>query len=109
MSEINKQAILSRRVESLFSEEEASAGVPVEAVVSSPEAILALRDWVMLRAFHTRATSPSGMNLSRVFTATIKGFNERYGTTCKSWAQVAEVTKAVYALRDAADREAKGN
>lgn len=79
-------------------EAHASASVPVIAVVVGEVATRAVHDAMVFRAFHTRATSPGGMQLSRGFTATVKGFNERYGTSCRNWAQVAEVTTAVYAL-----------
>jgi hypothetical protein len=58
----------------------------VEAVVTG-DGVRKVADRMRLRAYRTRATT--GMNLTRVFRATIKGFNADYGTTCKTWADVA--------------------
>lgn len=91
MTGINKEAMLSRRVESLFDEAQASASVPVVAVVTYPHT-LALRDRMIMRAYLITATSTfrPRMQLTRNFTATIKGFNEAYGARCRNWAQVAQ-------------------
>jgi hypothetical protein len=89
-----------------FDAEQASAAVPVVAVVTG-EAILAVRDWMLFRAYHVRANSPTGMQLSRHFRATVKGFNDDFGYACRNWADVAEVTKAIYAARAEAERAAK--
>lgn len=91
-----------------FDEDQASASVPVTSVVVGVEAMQAIQNWIMFRAFHTRATSPGGMQMTRAFKATVKGFNEAYGFTCRNWSEVAEVTKAVYALRDEADKARRG-
>ena len=74
-------------------EEQASASVPVVAVVTGEVNTLAVRDRLILRAYHTRAKT--GMNLSRVFSPTVKGFNQAYGQSCKSWADVLTVTTAM--------------
>lgn len=90
---IDKQAILSRRVESLHGPlndaEQVSASAPVAAVVVGPVNTLAVRERMILRAYLTKATT--GMNLTRVFAPTVKGFNETYGARCRSWDQVAQV------------------
>lgn len=59
----------------------------VASVVTDPQAIKAVADRMRLRAYRVRATT--GMNLTRVFRPTIKGFNADYGTACKTWADVA--------------------
>ena len=87
-----------------FDADQASASVPVAAVVVGQAAMLQVQNWTMFRAFHTRATSPGGMQLTRNFRATVKGFNEAYGFTCRNWADVAEITTAIYAERDRADK-----
>jgi hypothetical protein len=79
-----------RVAEPQVTEAELSASAPVVAVVAGPPAMLDLRERMILRAFMTRATSPGGMQLSRAFTATIKGFNETYGAKCRTWSQVAQ-------------------
>lgn len=89
-----------------FDEYQASAAVAVESIVVGP-ATLVVREWMVFRAYHVRATSPAGMQLSSRFRATVKGFNEAYGFNCRNWAEVAEVTKAVYAERDRAARAAR--
>lgn len=70
-----------------FDEAQASASVPVTAVVTYPYT-LAVRDRMILRAYMTKATT--GMDLTGAFRATIKGFNDTYRARCKSWAQVAQ-------------------
>lgn len=139
---INKQAILSRRVDSLhdalnpapfadhrgpghvvnlagqhrgnrycttcqvpvgmpeFDEDQVSASVEVSAVVVGPVNTIKVRQRLMLRAFLTTATSPSRprMQLTRAFTATVKGFNESYGAKCKSWDQVAQCAHYLLSL-----------
>ena len=79
-------------------EEQAAASVPVVAVVTGERATRLVADAMRFRAYHTRATSPAGMQATRHFRATIKGFNSDYGFACKSWADVAEVTTEVYRL-----------
>jgi len=70
----------------MTSEEELGASVGVEAVVIAPNTIK-VRSRLILSAYATRAKT--GMNLSRAFTPTVKGFNAEYGTRCKTWAHVA--------------------
>lgn len=74
-----------------FDEDQASASVPVASVVTYPYT-LALRERMIMRAYLTTATSTSKprMQMTRMFTATIKGFNEAYGARCRNWAQVAQ-------------------
>lgn len=79
-----------------FDEDQASASVPVASVVVGPEDTLKVRNRLMLRAYRTKAKT--GMDLSRVFKTTIKGFNAEYGTSCKTWACV--LVKADELLRD---------
>lgn len=71
-----------------FDEAQASASVPVVAVVTFPDT-LAVRDRLIMRAYLTKATT--GMNLTRAFVPTVRGFNEAYGARCRNWAQVAQV------------------
>lgn len=78
-----------RVAEREVSEAELSASVPVVAVVAGPST-LRVAERMRVRAYLTRATSPGGMQLSRGFTATIKGFNADYDARCKTWAQVAQ-------------------
>lgn len=75
---------------SKFDEEQASTGVKVHAVVVGEAATLAFRERMILRAYHTRAKT--GMQLTGNFTATVKGFNQAYGQTCRTWADVLAVT-----------------
>lgn len=104
VSEIDKEAILSRRVESIFDEDRASASVPVASAVVGRVATLAVRDAMVFRAFHTRART--GMQLTRAFKVTVAAFNVAYGQSCKSWADVLKITTAAYAAIEA---ERKGN
>lgn len=90
-----------------FDADQASAAVAVESVVTGG-AVLAVRNWMLLRAYHTRATSPGGMQLTSRFRATVKGFNADFGYACRNWSDVAEVTKALYAARAEAERAARG-
>lgn len=70
-----------------FDEAKVSASVPVVAVVTYPYT-LAVRDRMIVRAYLTKATT--GMNLTRAFVPTVKGFNEAYEARCRNWAQVAQ-------------------
>lgn len=75
-----------------FNADQACASVPVTAVVVRPST-LKVRDRMILRAYLVTATSTfrPRMQLTRAFTATIKGFNVDYQAKCKTWEQVAQV------------------
>ena len=75
-----------RVAEREVTEAELSASVPVVAVVSAEANTIKVRNRLLLRAYRTKAKT--GMDISRVFRATIKGFNAEYGQTCKTWADV---------------------
>jgi hypothetical protein len=83
-----------------FDADQVSASVPVAAVVAGEANMVSFRQRMILRAYMTTATSPSRprMQLTRNFTATIKGFNEAYGAKCKSWDQVAQVAHYLMGL-----------
>lgn len=89
---IDKQAILSRRVESLHGPlndaEQVSASVPVAAVVTG-DGIAYLRNRIILRAYRTKAEH--GLNPTRTANLTIRSFNAAYGARCRNWGQVAQV------------------
>lgn len=79
-------------------DDQAAAAVPVAAIVTGERATRLVADAMRFRAYHTRATSPMQMQMTRTFRATVRGFNADYGFTCKSWADVAKVTTEVYRL-----------
>lgn len=83
-----------------FDEDQASASVPVAAVVVGPVNTVKVRERLMVRAYLTTATSPSRprMQLTRAFTATIKGFNDAYGARCRTWDQVAQCAHYLLSL-----------
>lgn len=73
-----------------FDEEQASVSVPIVGMIVGEAATLAFRKRMILRAYHTRAKT--GMQLTGNFTATVKGFNQLYSQTCRTWADVLAVT-----------------
>lgn len=71
-----------------FSEEVASASVPVAAVVTG-EDVLKVADAWLIRAYRMRAVS--GMHLTAPagrYKGTVKGFNELTDRSCRNWAEV---------------------
>lgn len=72
-----------------------SASVPVAAVVTGA-GMRKVADRMLIRAYRTRAvtgihmTAPTGR-----YAGTVKGFNALTGSTCRNWAEVAEVTGAM--------------
>ena len=79
---------------SRFDEDQASAAVPVVAVVTG-EGISKVAASARLMAYATAARSQGRMQLTRNFRATIKGFNADYGRACKTWDDVAQAVKAL--------------
>lgn len=75
-------------------QDQASASVPVEAVVTG-DGIARVAASARLMAYSTAARHQGRMQLTRNFKATIKGFNADYGRTCKTWDQVAEAVKEI--------------
>lgn len=69
------------------SDEQRSAAVPVESVVTG-DALLEVAWRTRLMAYRTAARSGGKMQLTRVFRATIKGFNSDYGQSCRTWDDV---------------------
>lgn len=76
-----------------FDADQASASVPVAGIIVGEAATRAFADRMRLRAYLTRAESPTGMQLTRAFRATVKGFNADYGQACRNWADVARVAR----------------
>jgi hypothetical protein len=77
----------------MSTEDQLAASVPVTAIVVGPENTIKVRSRLILRAYSTRAKT--GMDTSRAFKATVKGFNAEYGTSCKTWAEVAVKAEAM--------------
>lgn len=67
--------------------------IAVAAVLTEKDQIKAFAARMILRAYRTRAKT--GMNLTRNFTPTIRGFNTEYGRACRSWADVLTEADAI--------------
>lgn len=77
----------------MSTEEAKAASVPVASVVVGPENTIKVRSRLILRAYVTRGKT--GMKPSRAFNGTIRRFNADYGTSCKTWAEVAVKAEAM--------------
>lgn len=74
--------------------------VEVAGVIAGRDNMVSFRRRMLLRAYLTRAESPTGMQLTRSFTATIKGFNEEFGQACRTWKDVAVTARKIMSRWD---------
>lgn len=76
-------------------DDQRSASVPVESVVTG-DGVRQVAARARLIAYRTAAQSGGKMQLTRVFRATIKGFNADYGQSCRTWSDVlVKVTEMI--------------
>lgn len=78
--------------------DQAAGSVEVAAVVSGRDAMIAIQRRMLLRAYRMRGASNGTMHLTRpsgVYKGTIKGFNEAFGQSCRTWAQVEAAAKTL--------------